>query len=253
MIDLHSHLLPGVDDGSRSVEQSVQVLSRMQTEGVTDICLTPHLEVSRAERGRPAEFDHAYNELSSAAAGLPTLHCGVELMMDRPLTDRAVSAGLTLGRGSHVLIEFPRVVTPSTVIASIAQLISYDLIPLVAHPERYSICSPALARTWRDAGAHLQVDGTTMLASSSRGDRARALLAAGLVDILAADNHGDERTLLAARRALESAEAGEAAELLLVMNPRAVLDGLPLSDVPAVSLGVPLGWWLRRLLRVGEA
>ena len=54
VIDLHSHLLPAVDDGSRSVEQSVKVLFEMARQGVTDVCLTPHFQSGRAEAGPPA-------------------------------------------------------------------------------------------------------------------------------------------------------------------------------------------------------
>lgn len=252
MIDLHSHLLPGVDDGARTVEQSVRVLQRMADAGVTAVCLTPHLAVSAAERGPPPTHEPAFASLVAAAPPVPALYRGFELMMDRPLTPLAAGCELTLGDGRHVLIEFPRIVTSSTVSAAISQVLALGFVPLIAHPERYAICSPALARQWRDAGAHLQVDGTTMLASSPRGDRARALLAAGQADILAADNHGDERTLLTARKALESHGAGEAADALLVSNPGAILAGAELVAVPPVTLGVPLGWWLRRLLQVGR-
>lgn len=60
MIDLHSHLLPAVDDGSRSVEQSVKVLFEMARQGVTDVCLTPHLKSGRAEAGPPPAHNGAF-------------------------------------------------------------------------------------------------------------------------------------------------------------------------------------------------
>ena len=67
MIDLHSHLLPGVDDGSRTVEQSVEVLTRMGAAGITAVCLTPHLEASRAEKGVPKAYDAAFEALKAAS------------------------------------------------------------------------------------------------------------------------------------------------------------------------------------------
>lgn len=67
MIDLHCHLLPGVDDGSRSVQQSVAVLARMAAEGITDVVLTPHLESSRVLEGPPPEHDEAMAALSEQA------------------------------------------------------------------------------------------------------------------------------------------------------------------------------------------
>ncbi|MFN2316895.1 MAG: CpsB/CapC family capsule biosynthesis tyrosine phosphatase, partial [Gemmatimonadales bacterium] len=57
MIDLHSHLLPGVDDGSKSVSQSVRVLRMFADKGITAVCLTPHMTVSRADAGVPPAWD----------------------------------------------------------------------------------------------------------------------------------------------------------------------------------------------------
>ena len=65
MIDLHCHLLPGVDDGSKSVEQSVAVLATMVSEGVTDVVLTPHLDASRILESPPPEHDEAMAALTS--------------------------------------------------------------------------------------------------------------------------------------------------------------------------------------------
>ena len=85
MIDLHSHLLPGVDDGSRTVEQSVGVLRRMAERGITDVCLTPHLRAQEAANAPPARHDAAFAALRAEAPKLPRLHRGAEVMLDRPL------------------------------------------------------------------------------------------------------------------------------------------------------------------------
>ena len=59
MIDLHSHLLPAVDDGSRSVGQSVRVLEQLAAQGVTAVCLTPHLRSAELAAGPPPGHDSA--------------------------------------------------------------------------------------------------------------------------------------------------------------------------------------------------
>lgn len=194
MIDLHSHLLPGVDDGSRSVEQSVAVLTRMAEAGVTAVCLTPHLNASRAERGVPAAHDAAFGTLRAAAPANPTLHRGVELMLDRPFpAAAAANRALTLGGSRCLLVEFTRMATPEAVYNALAHVAGLGLLPLLAHPERYACCTPQVAATWKATGALLQVDANTLFMPRTRGDRARALVANGLADILAADNHGDAR------------------------------------------------------------
>lgn len=236
MIDLHSHLLPGVDDGSKSVEQSVKVLRRFAEDGITAVCLTPHMTVSRADAGVPAAWDTALGQLAAAAPRRVALHRGVEMMLDRPLTEAAASRRFTLNGSRYLLVEFTRLVTDIAVQNALTQVTRLGLVPVLAHPERYSCCTPEVVRRWKAAtGALMQVDATTIVMPRTRGDRARALLAQGLADLLAADNHGDDRTLATARDAL--AERGRAqGDLLLVENPAAVLADGPTEGVPPVRL-----------------
>jgi protein-tyrosine phosphatase len=252
VIDLHSHLLPGVDDGSRSVSQSVSVLTRLADAGVTDVCLTPHLTVSAAELGVPPAYDAAFRALTAKAPEQPRLHRGVELMLDRPFTRKAIQPGITLAGTRYVLVEFTRIVPASTVQVALTQVVECGLVPVLAHPERYSSCSPRAVEAWREAGALMQLDATTVLTGSARGDRARALLAAGLGDILAADNHGDGASQEMASRVLRGQGAEEQAELLTVTNPQAILEDRATTRVEPVTLSPPLTWRLRRFLNGGE-
>lgn len=236
MIDLHNHLLPGVDDGSRSVEQSIRVLRQFADQGITAVCLTPHMTVTKASAGVPREWDMALASLAAAAPRTVALHRGSEMMLDRPLTPAAADRRFTLGGTRYLLVEFTRLVAEGSVHNALIQVTKLDLVPVLAHPERYSCCSVEAVEGWKAAsGALMQVDATTIAQPRSRGDRARRLLAAGLVDILAADNHGDDRSLATARDLL--ADRGKRqAELLLVQNPAAILaDGIT-EGVPPVRL-----------------
>src|SRR5688572_18574774 len=85
VIDLHSHLLPAVDDGSRSVAQSVKVMKEQVARGVTDICLTPHVRAGDLAKSPPEAHETAYAALQAAALPLPRLYRGAEVMLDRPL------------------------------------------------------------------------------------------------------------------------------------------------------------------------
>jgi protein-tyrosine phosphatase len=76
VIDLHSHLLPAVDDGSRSVAQSVKVMTEQVARGVTDICLTPHVRAGDLAKAPPESHEAAYAALQAAAPPLPRLHRG---------------------------------------------------------------------------------------------------------------------------------------------------------------------------------
>lgn len=247
MIDLHSHLLPAVDDGSRSVAQSVAVLTRYAQEGVTAVCLTPHLLASEAATPPPAH-DAAYEALRLVAPAAPALHRGAEVMLDRPLP--AVVAErrtVTIAGSRHILVEFPRLVAYQTVANALQLVTQIGLVPLLAHPERYACCTPGAVEAWRRIGALMQVDATTLASGGSRGDRARQLVARGLADVLAADNHGDRRGLLAARELLLE-HGGEAeADLLLVANPAAILTDGIVEAVPPLELRASLGERLKRI------
>jgi protein-tyrosine phosphatase len=253
VIDLHSHLLPAVDDGSRSVAQSIEVMKEMAGHGVTDVCLTPHLRAGQLAGAPPRSHDEAFEALQAAAPALPRLHRGAEVMLDRPLPVSGESLlRCTIGGTHYILVEFPRMVAYDTVSIALGRVVDAGLLPVLAHPERYTSCSPDTVARWRELGARMQVDATTLLSTQSRGQRARALVSAGLADILAADNHGDDRSIATGRKFLEAQEGDEQAELLTVLNPRAILNDQPLLSVPALEIRRSWMQKIRQLLEGGQ-
>ncbi len=253
MIDLHCHLLPGVDDGSRSVEQSVRVLESMRDGGVTAVCLTPHFAASRVAQGIPESHDAAFRALGPRAPQGIRLLRGVELMLDRPVTEELrTRPGLTLGGTKFVLVEFTRLAAAPAVASALVQIVRLGLIPVLAHPERYAATTPTTVWQWRSLGAVMQVDATTLFQPNSRGKRARELVAHGLADILAADNHGDTRSVLGPYRMLCEHGGEAAAQLLLVKNPGAILAEEALEAVPPVAIKTGLITRLRELFETED-
>ena len=110
------------------------------------------------------------------------------------------------------------------------------LIPVLAHPERYSCCSVDAVRHWRTLGAKMQVDATTLLSSQARGQRARQLVSEGLADILAGDNHGDDRTVATGANFSEAQDGFDQVELLVRRNPAAILEDGELQPVPPLRI-----------------
>lgn len=235
MIDLHTHLLPGVDDGAETTEQAVAVLAKFKEQGVAAVCCTPHLKASELAEAPCHDLDELLRELAAAAPAAPRLVRGFEIMLDIPspvFGDRCV----TLGGTRYVLVEFGRLVPADASVEALGRIAAQGLIPLLAHPERYAACNPETARRWREAGAILQLDATTLMGDSKRAERARDLLSAGLATIVASDNHGDGRSLLASVEWLEAHGAREQARLLATENPGAILADAPTLDVPPVRL-----------------
>lgn len=240
MIDIHTHLMPGVDDGSPSVEVSVPILERFVGEGVDVVVCTPHLQASRASQAPHEEYEMIFRELRARAPRGITLLRGWEIMIDVPNVDLR-DRRLGLGGSAAVLVEFPRMNVPAGAEAELMRLRMTGVIPVLAHPERYWGCTPAMVRTWRNAGAAIQMDASMLLGGPNASKLARALLAEGLVDCIASDNHGDERSLSGARQWLLELGAIEQADLLTRGNARRMLDGqspLPVAPLPSVERGM---------------
>jgi protein-tyrosine phosphatase len=96
VIDLHSHLLPGIDDGSRTVDQSVRVLRTFAARGITDVACTPHLLASNIALGWPPPYEAAWDELSARVPEGIRIHRGAEVMLDRPIAPAAAEGKVTL-------------------------------------------------------------------------------------------------------------------------------------------------------------
>jgi protein-tyrosine phosphatase len=249
VIDLHCHLLHGVDDGSRSIEQSLRTLNLMRENGTTAVCLTPHFSVGRIPKGLPSTHNSAFAELKAVAPKGIALHRGVELLLDRPVRAELLEhPELTLGKTRFVLVEFTRLAAGTSITNALRQVVQLGLVPVLAHPERYQACNPHAVRQWKANGAIMQVDATTLLTGRGRGQRARTLLAHGLADILAADNHGDDRLLKTAGDYLVQHGGDVQAEMLTNRNPAAILANGELEPVPPIEIKTPLLDRLKHIL-----
>jgi protein-tyrosine phosphatase len=248
VIDLHTHLLPAVDDGSRSVERSLHVLARFAADGVTTVACTPHLRASALRRGLPSRHLAPLAALAALAPpGLALLH-GWEILLDEPGAELTAPT-LRLGDAPAVLVELPRGPSlPPNIAGELSRIRRSGVLPVVAHPERYAGCTVDDVRGWREAGAVVQGTADALGAPGTRGDAARRLLAAGALDLLASDNHGDARGLAAARTLLDDAGAPDVAALLTLENPARVLRGEPARAVRPVALRV--GAWARLARRL---
>lgn len=248
MIDVHSHLLPGVDDGSPSIAASVEVLERFAAAGVECVVLTPHLCASQAADAPSARHREILDALRAEAPAVPELRLGWEIMLDVPGADLS-DVALALGGSKAVLVEFSARAVPVASTDELRRLRASGVVPVVAHPERYRGCTPSTVRAWRDVGAVIQVDSAALRSRGRTGAACRALLAEGLVDLFASDNHGDSRSLATARAWLGEAATAEHVELLTSANARRLLDDEPMLPVPPLGRVTELVSRMRALLR----
>jgi protein-tyrosine phosphatase len=234
MIDIHSHLLPGVDDGSPTPDVSIPVLRDFAASGVRTVVCTPHLEASRAATApydRHAEILEALRR--RAPAGLE-LGLGWEIMLDIPGADLR-SPRLGLAGSSAVLVEFSHAGAPPTAAQELFRQRMSGIVPVLAHAERYWGATPQRVEEWRGVGAVIQVDSAAFHAHGRTQRLAIELLERGLIDIIASDNHGDSRSLATARDWLLAMGATEQAQLLTETNAARILANEPPLPVPPLE------------------
>ena len=244
MIDIHSHLLPGVDDGSPSIDVSVPVLQRFGEDGVDVLVCTPHLIASSAARAPSVRNAEILARLVERAPAKPRLELGYEIMLDVPGADLRAKH-LHLGGSNAVLVEYPRMSIPIGATQELMRLAMSGVVPVLAHPERYYGCTIRMVEEWRNAGAVIQTDAGILLGTQGPSRIAKALLERGLIDCLASDNHGDRRSLRPAAQWLSEIGAAEQARILTHANPERLLCNrplLPVAPVPPLERGM-----LRRL------
>ena len=230
MIDLHSHILPGIDDGARDLEQSLRLARAMVEEGITHCVATPHIHPGRFPN-TPQTITPAYRQLKEALVrhNIP-LQLGVAAeirLTDEILLMVAQKQVPYLGRwqGEKVLLlEMPHSHIPVGIEQLIRWLLKQGIRPMIAHPERnkdilrdFSKVQP-LAKL----GCLFQVTAGSVAGHFGEGamQRSQQLLERDMVTILATDTHHEERrppVLATGRRAAE-ALVGESKSWDLVLH-----------------------------------
>jgi len=235
MIDLHTHILPGLDHGPRDWFEALQMCSIAVADGITTIAVTPH--VSEVFPNSAQRIEAAAVELRQrlGAAAIPlTVVVGGDYHVRPDLSPGNV---LTLGgNGRYFLLEFPYQLLPPRADAFVTTLIGRGLLPIVTHPER----TASLQRDWRrleplvKAGALVQVTAGSLLGEFGPAATAAAnrFLKQGWVHLLASDAHWarERPPRLSEGRGAAAKVVGEAAARALVeTNPEAILQGRDLA------------------------
>jgi protein-tyrosine phosphatase len=246
VIDLHCHILPGVDDGAASLADAVAMCRLAAADGCTAMVATPHQRHSSFPAATREALRAALAELTETLAGeLPRLYMGAEVRVDSELIADLEQPGgeaLALAGSRYLLLEFPRseVGPPPEEVVHELQLAGWR--PVLAHPEVLPWLEVPRLGGLVEAGAMLQLTAAAVTGDFGRfpHERAWELLEEGLVHFVASDSHSPTWRapgLAKARALLERRLGAAVARLLVEENPACVLADVPLAATAPAEQG----------------
>lgn len=198
MLDLHCHILPGVDDGAESMEVSLAMAAMAAESGVRYIFATPHCNTRNEQKNfRSSALINAYLELQEAIdrRGIPIKILSGAEVMARGRFEKHLEEGdfMTLNGSRYLLVEFYFDESPHYMEHILRLVEEAGLVPVVAHPERYFCVqsSPQIPELWVERGRILQLNKGSLLGALGEGayDTAAMLLRRGLAGVIASDAH----------------------------------------------------------------
>ncbi|MDR0538243.1 MAG: hypothetical protein LBH04_09450 [Tannerellaceae bacterium] len=200
MTDIHSHLLPGVDDGIRTMEDSVAALEYLHEIGVKRICLTPHI-MEDLPNNTPENLQARFQELKATASVRPELNLAAEYMLDAAFKEKLNDELLTMPE-KHVLVETSASTPPPGLADILYDLALSGYIPVIAHPERYNYMQPKEYGKMKEKEYKLQLNLFSLTGYYGLMPQKKAvdLLKNGLYDFVGTDIH----QLKVFQRALEN-------------------------------------------------
>jgi len=233
MIDLHSHILPGLDDGAADLATSLRMARLAVADGVTQMVCTPHVV--------PGLYENTFQKIEAAVIslrrslvreGIPLrIMAGADVHVAPDLPEKLAAGSVpTLNGSRYFLFELPHRVVPPRIEVLAGRLIEAGFVPVVTHPERLSWVETrydVLAELNR-VGCLIQVTADSLTGHFGRSafQMAERLLADGRIDVLASDAHGDDRRkpVLSQARAIVAARLGdEEADRMVLKRPAAIV------------------------------
>jgi protein-tyrosine phosphatase len=238
MVDIHCHLLPGLDDGPESLEMSVAMCEMAIADGITHVIATPHADSSYAFQ--PDLIRRRRDELQARFEGRIELAtgCDFHLSFENIEDLRPYPAKYTLNQKRYLLVEFNDYSIPPAMDQTLHHLQLYGATPIITHPERNPLIRNNTERLyrWIRTGCYVQITAQSILGKfgAQAMTMAESWLKDGAVHFFASDAHNLTSRPLQLKEAyakVASKNGKDVAEGLFVENPRAVFDGEALPFV----------------------
>jgi protein-tyrosine phosphatase len=240
MIDIHHHLLPGLDDGSKTMENSVSMARIAVEDGITHVVCTPHANNKYAYSREGNEVLLAELRAQLAAQNIPLtlgLGCDFHLSYDNIEDAKANTVRYSINGLGYLLVELPDYGLPRGLTEVFYELRLAGLTPILTHPERNQTLQTDMKRIeeWLRCGLLIQVTSSSVTGNMGKTAEkmAHQLLADRWVHFLATDAHNITSRpprLSEARNIVAKKYGADYAEFLCVTNPCAAFEGTPLPQ-----------------------
>lgn len=241
MVDIHSHILPGVDDGASSWAIAVDLVAAAAKEGIRHMVATPHSNAQfRYDRSARTELLRELRKRVDAPIEL-SLGCDFNFSLDNVQAALHDWKRFWIGSGPYLLIEFSDYGIAPNAETTLRRLIRCGVIPIITHPERNPFLRSKLDMLYSmvEIGCLIQVTANSV--TGFWGKEARrtclGLLARGLVSVVATDAHDLTRRppiMSAAREAIHDKFGKDIAEALCSTIPSAIVEGKPIPEIPSL-------------------
>ena len=239
MIDIHNHLIPNIDDGSDSLELSRRLLKAAASEGITEVCITPHFMKHGPFNVRKKELLELFESFKEETKDINIkLYLGNELYIDPELDELLLNDEIcTMNESRYVLVEFPFEEYKREYDEYLYNIsLEYQII--IAHPERYHYVKKDhdFVKRWLNEG-HILQSNTTSLSSSDSRRVIYDLLSKGRLSLMASDAHNEYRPLsmIEAYDHISRKFNEETAEYLMNINPKCIIENEPVKRIKPVK------------------
>src|SRR5579884_336392 len=241
MIDVHCHILPGLDDGPDRLEESVQMARSAVADGITHVVATPHSSdefyfvYEKVKKLRDRLQEEVGPELNIATG------CDFHWSPENLEALRQDRAKFCINQRDYLLVEFNEFSIPESTDQTLHELRLEGIWPVITHPERNRLLcrQPERMEAWIKLGCRVQITAGSLTGRFGNTARERSLkwIERGMVHIVASDAHNTTGRPLAlgpAYRVVQERFGEETAEAMFVENPLAAFEGRPLPRVPEI-------------------
>lgn len=199
MIDIHAHILPGIDDGAEDTQEALEMAKLAVSSGITAMVATPHANLPGVyDNYNDKNYEETFRRLKKSLerAEIPLeLYVGMEVFVTSDVS-RLIKEEklLTINGGRYMLVEFAFDEEPTYVKRMLNEIAELRIIPVIAHAERYEFLqdNPRFAMQWKELGYVVQANKGSFLGRFGRRAREMAydLLDQNIISVIASDCHG---------------------------------------------------------------